>query len=112
MKLRPLNDWVVVRCAPIRQLTVSGLLLVHGERVRFAEVIAVGPGRFFKDKKHPVPPDVSPGDRVVFFRETLETQQGKNIVRLMQELDEEDLGVIRATDILFVIPPGMEVDVR
>jgi len=86
--------------------------LVHGERVRFAEVIAVGPGRYYKGKKHPVPVDASPGDRIAFFRETLETQQGKNIVGALQELDEKDLGVIRATDILFVIAPGVEIDVR
>lgn len=111
MKLRPLSDWVVVRCEPIRQISLSGLVLPHGERVRIGEVIAVGPGRYFKGKKHPTPPDVSVGDRIAFFRETLETQQGKKIVQFMQELGD-DLGLIRASDVLGVLPPGVKVEIR
>lgn len=110
MPVRPLNDWVVVRCEPIRTER-NGLILVHGERVRFGEVIAVGPGRKYRDKKYITKPAVRPGERVAFYRETLETQSGKQIARVVQELGN-DLGMIRATDILFVIAPGVEVEVQ
>ena len=43
---------------------------------------------------------VQPGDRVVFFRENLEHQQGKAIMGVLQHLGD-NIGMIRADDILF-----------
>jgi len=108
--IRPLNDWVLVRCEPIPEM-IGSIIVPNGTRVRAGEVLAVGPGRVYRDKNVRTPPDVQVGERVAFFRETLETQQGKTVAGILQDLGD-DLGLIRATDVLFVIPPGMEVDVR
>ena len=110
MKLRPLNDWVLVKCEVIPE-KIGNIFLPHGTRMRTGEVLAVGPGRVYKDQKHRTPPDVTVGERVAFFRETLETQQGKTIVGVLQDLGD-DLGLIRASDILFIVPPGTVVDAQ
>lgn len=44
---------------------------------------------------------VQEGDRVCFFRENFETQQGKEVMRVVQQL-EDNVGMIRRDDILFV----------
>ena len=108
--IRPLNDWLLVRCEKIPE-KIGAIIVPNGTRVRTGEVLAAGPGRFYKDQKARTPVDVSVGDRVAFFRETLETQQGKQIVSVLHDIGD-DIGLIRATDVLFVIPPGVKVDLQ
>ena len=108
MHVRPLKDWLVVKLDPIQEMTASGLLALPQstsgvERQRTATVLRVGPGRRLESKKGTVvvPIDLLPGDKVIFFRENLEHQQGKEVLRILQEL-EEDTGMIRADDVLLV----------
>ena len=108
MPVRPLHDWMVVKLDPLPTETRGGLVLPQGssgaERVRTGTVLRVGPGKPFwssKLKKELVNPvGVEPGERIAFFRENLEHQQGKQLVRVLQEL-EEDTGLIRAGDVLY-----------
>lgn len=108
MRLRPLLDWIVVQLDPIPTHEGS-ILLVHGARVRTARVRAVGPGRKLSNGQT-APPDVHPGDKVAFFREHLEHQQGKTLMHTLEDLGE-NIGLIREPDVLFVIPEGVDVKV-
>ena len=94
---------MVVKLDPLPTETRSGLILPSGtsgeENQRTGTVLRVGPGR--KVKGAVVPVGVSPGDRVVFFRANLEHQQGKQMVGIIQEL-EEGTGMIRQDDVLWV----------
>jgi co-chaperonin GroES (HSP10) len=103
-----LHDWLLVRMEPIQE-KVGSLFTVHGERVRKGEVLAVGPGKARADGVR-IPMGVEVGEVVVFYREHLEHQQGKQLVSTLKELGD-DLGLIRVTDVLFVIPPGSKVTV-
>jgi chaperonin GroES len=77
MKLRPLNDRVIVKRKEPGRVTPGGLHLpdsvVEKEKPREGTVIAVGPGCLLRDEdgsiKHEglrVPPQVKVGDVVVF----------------------------------------------
>lgn len=101
MHVRPLLDWMVVKLEPLPNETPGGIFLVPSaaERVRMGTVLRVGPGRWEGAVRVPV--GVKPGDRVAFFRENLEHQQGQQLARVLHEL-EEDVGMIRASDILYV----------
>ena len=109
MLIRPMNDWVLVHMEPIRE-TTGTIIQVHGERVRRGLVLARGPGRYEKGNLERTPTGVEPGDRVVFFRENLEHQPGKAIMHVMQEMGD-DVGLIRASDILLVLMGDVEVTV-
>lgn len=104
MGVRPLQDWLVVKLDPLPETTSGGLVLPNGtsgmERQRTGTVLRVGPGVTRKGVLQPA--GVSPGERIAFFRENLEHQQGKEMVRLLHEL-EENTGMIRQNDILFVV---------
>lgn len=107
IKLRPINDWVLVKMDPIPE-KMGSLFTVHGDRVRQGIVLSHGPGRKVKGRYIPI--GIEKGERVVFFRETLEHQQGKQIVASLKDLGE-DLGLIKGSDILFVIAPGENITV-
>lgn len=109
MGVRPLHDWLLVKMEPLPKEGVSaGGILLPGdrdqERQRVGVVMGLGPGRRrWSDrlKKEIVEPfDVEVGERVVFFRENLEHGQGKALVGVLQQL-EEDMGLLRPSDILF-----------
>jgi co-chaperonin GroES (HSP10) len=107
MRVRPLHDWVLVKMEPLPEATPGGIVLAGtsvAERQRTGTVLRLGPGRrCWSDrlKKEIVKPmDVEVGERVVFFRENLEHQQGKAIMGVLQQL-EEDVGLIRTDDILY-----------
>ena len=103
MHVRPLQDWLTVKLDPLPETTQSGLFLSASaqERQRSGTVLRIGPGRPSTTARRK-PMEVSPGDRIVFFRENLEHSQGKAMTRLMHEL-EENTGMIRMVDILYVI---------
>lgn len=78
------------------------IVLLHGTRVRTGEVLAVGPGRHTK-RGAIIPLDVQVGERIAFYREHFEHQQGKMIAHRLAELGD-DLGLLKETDVLFVLP--------
>jgi co-chaperonin GroES (HSP10) len=109
MSFRPLLDWILVKLEPLPESSSGGIFLpatTSGqERVRYGTVLKTGPGRPVGKSGAIQPTGVVPGDRVAFFRENLEHQQGKELVRILQQV-EEDTGLIRANDILYVVEPG------
>lgn len=68
MKLRPLNDRLIVKALPKEEATKSGIILpdtVDKERPEQGEVIAVGPGKLLEDGKRSAM-DVKVGDKIIF----------------------------------------------
>ncbi|MDD2786275.1 MAG: co-chaperone GroES [Patescibacteria group bacterium] len=68
MKLRPLNDRLIVKALPKEEVTKSGIILpdtVDKERPEQGEVIAIGPGKLLEDGKRSAM-DVKVGDKVIF----------------------------------------------
>ena len=64
MKLRPLNDQVVLKQVEAEEKTKSGIILSGGsqEKPQMAEVLAVGPGT--EDEKM----ELAVGDKVIFSK--------------------------------------------
>ena len=93
MKLRPLEDRILVRKNNINVMSKGGIMLPDinkKSRVRCFQgvILAVGPGRYYNCKRIPV--EVAVGDLVVF---------GKfNGVEV--STDEEDLVMLHESDIL------------
>jgi co-chaperonin GroES (HSP10) len=99
--IRPLHDWLLVRLDPIPEKSGSIFLTGSGAvRRRTATVLRVGPGRWDAGRMNRVPVGVEPDDKVTFWREHLEHQQGKQLVRALAELGD-DLGLIRSSDVLY-----------
>lgn len=98
--IRPLHDWVLVKFTPPPKEERAGSLIVLGsnvERVLIGVVERFGPGQW--DAGHLVPTDLNVGDRVAFFRENLETSQGKRVTHILSELG--DYALIRESSILY-----------
>lgn len=68
MKLRPLEDRVVVKPIEVEEKTKSGIVLpdTAKERPQQGEVIAVGPGRYEDGQR--VPMEVKVGDIVIYSK--------------------------------------------
>lgn len=68
---RPLNEWLVVeKDAPVDR-SKGGIMLPDNDpkkRSQTGRVVAVGPGRWFKDTNARVPLGVTVGDRVLFLQ--------------------------------------------
>lgn len=115
MKLRPLNDVLLVRLEPARTTTAGGIVRPDTKQhpIRIAEVLRVGPGKRWKNartgKFEYWPTDARPGDRVVFLAALLQTEQGQQQRRSYSLEDNQAL--IRETDVLFVVPKGEEVEI-
>jgi len=94
MKLRPLQDRVLIRRV-VPEATTSGGIIIPDtatEKPMEGEVVAAGPGARDEDGNlHP--PGVRTGDRVLFGK-----WSGTEI-----KLDGEDLMIMKETDILGVI---------
>ena len=69
MKIRPLNDRVIVLREEEEQKSTGGIIIpdTAKEKPQRGKVIAVGPGKFSKDGKR-IPMDVKSGDRVFFAK--------------------------------------------
>jgi chaperonin GroES len=94
MKMRPLQDRVLIRRVEPETKTSGGIIIpdTAKEKPMEGEVVAVGPGTRDKDGKlHPL--DVKTGDRVLFGK-----WSGSEI-----KLDGEDLMIMKESDILGVI---------
>jgi chaperonin GroES len=94
MKLRPLQDRVLVRRVEPEAKTAGGILIpdtAQGKPME-GEIVAVGPGA--RDEKGKVQPlDVKSGDRVLFGK-----WSGTEV-----KLDSEDLMIMKETDIMGVL---------
>ena len=92
LKLKPLEDRIVVRPVEGEETTVSGIVIpdTAKEKPQEGEVLAVGPGRFEEGTR--VPLDVSVGDRVI------SSKYGGTEVAV----DGEDLLILSARDVLAV----------
>src|SRR3984893_11941842 len=94
MKLRPLQDRVLIRRVEPEAKTAGGIFIpdTAQEKPMEGEVIAIGPGVRDEDGKlHPL--DVKSGDRVLFGK-----WSGTEV-----KLDGEDLMIMKEADIMGVI---------
>ena len=99
MKLRPLQDRVLIRRVEPEAKTAGGILIpdTAQEKPMEGEVVAVGPGVRSEDGQlHPL--DVKTGDRVLFGK-----WSGTEV-----KLDGEDLMMMKESDILGVLDTTIE----
>lgn len=90
MKIRPLNDRVVVRRSEEEQTSAGGIILTGSakEKPNQGEVVAVGPGKSL-DNGEVRPLGVSVGDTVVFGRyaDSNTLKDGDDELIIMNESD-------------------------
>ena len=94
MAFRPLHDRVLVRRVESEEKTKGGIIIpdTAKEKPQEGEVVAVGPGA--RDEKGELtPPDVKPGDRVLFGK-----WSGSEVT-----IDGEELLIMKESDILGVL---------
>ena len=93
VKLAPLADRVVIKALEETETMRGGLYIpdTAKEKPQQGEVIAVGPGRFEKDKR--VPMDVKVGDKVLYGK-----YSGTEVT-----IDGESYLILRESDVLAVI---------
>jgi chaperonin GroES len=89
VQIAPLHDKVLVRRLEEKEIAKGGIIIpdTAKEKPQEGEVIAVGAGKIEKGQR--VPPDVQPGDRILFGKYT-----GNDITMEGQEyliLREEDI---------------------
>ena len=93
MKLKPLQDRVVVRLVEAEETTKSGIILTGSakEKPQVAEVVAVGPGLDTgKEKSKMV---VAVGDKVITSKYT-----GTEV-----KIDGAELTIVKQSDILAIV---------
>lgn len=95
IRLRPLEDRLVVRPGTAEETTASGLVIpdTAKEKPQQGEVLAVGPGRRSEQTGELVPMDVDEGDTVVYAK-----YGGTEIT-----VDGEDLLILSARDVLAIV---------
>ncbi|MEJ5347405.1 MAG: co-chaperone GroES [Desulfosoma sp.] len=94
MKLRPLNDRVVIKRIEEEERTAGGIIIpdTAKEKPIQGEVLAVGNGKLMEDGTRR-PLDVKAGDRVLFSK-----YAGTDV-----KVEGEDLLIMREDDILAII---------
>ena len=93
MKLKPLNDRVVLKQLEAEETTKSGIVLpgTAKEKPQQAEVVAVGPGGMVDGKE--IKMEVKPGDKVIYSK-----YAGNEV-----KLGEEEFIIVKQNDILAVV---------
>ena len=93
MKLVPLGDRVVIKQLVAEETTKSGIVIPgqNKEKPQQAEVVAVGPGGMVDGKE--VKMEVKVGDQVIYSK-----YSGTEV-----KLDDEELIIVRQSDILAII---------
>ena len=93
VKVTPLADRVVVRALEEAEQMRGGLYIpdTAKEKPQQGEIIAVGPGRFEKDKR--VPMDVKVGDKVLYGK-----YSGTEV-----KIDGQELLIMKESDIMGVL---------
>ena len=94
MKIRPLQDRVIVRRLEEEETTKGGIIIpdTAKEKPQEGKVIAVGKGKFTEDGKL-IPLDVKVGDKILFGK-----YSGTEI-----KIEGEELLIMREEDILGII---------
>ena len=94
MKIRPLNDRVLVKRLAEEQVTKGGIIIPDSAKEKPAEgeIVAVGHGKL-NDKGERVPVELKAGDKVLF------SKYGGTEVKI----EGEDYLIMREDDILGVI---------
>src|SRR5881409_580652 len=93
VKVAPLADRVVVRALEETETMRGGLYIpdTAKEKPQQGEVVAVGPGRYEKDKR--VPMEVKAGDKILYGK-----YSGTEVT-----VDNEQLLILRESDVLAII---------
>src|SRR5438093_7252118 len=91
LKVRPLDDRVVVEPLEAEEKTAGGILLpdTAKQKPQRGRVLAVGPGKL-RDNGERTPPAVQKGDEIIFGR-----YSGSDI-----EMDGREIKIMRESDIL------------
>ena len=94
MKIRPLNDRVLVIREDEEQKTVGGIIIpdTAKEKPQRGKIVAVGPGKMGEDGKR-IPLDIKAGDRILFSK-----YAGTEI-----KLDDVEHVFMREDDILSIV---------
>lgn len=94
MKIRPLNDRILVKRMASEEVSAGGIIIPDSAKEKPAEgeVVAVGPGKL-SDKGERVAMDVKVGDAVLFSK-----YGGTDI-----KLEGDDFLIMREDDILGVV---------
>ncbi len=94
MKIRPLNDRILVKRLEEEEKTKGGIIIpdTAKERPQEGEVIAVGNGRVLEDGKR-IPLEVKVGDRIIFSK-----YAGTEV-----KIEGEEHLIIREDDVLGII---------
>ena len=95
MKLKPLEDRVIIKAVEEEEKTASGIVLpdTAKEKPMIGEVVAAGDGKWDEAGKNRVPMDVKKGDKVIYGK-----YSGTEV-----KLDGEERLIMREDDILCVI---------
>jgi len=96
MKLKPLEDRVIIKAVKEEEKTASGIVLpdTAKEKPMMGEVVAAGDGKWDEDGKKRIPVDVKVGDKVVY---------GKYSGTEYKTKDGDELLILRASEILAVV---------
>ncbi|HWT79826.1 MAG TPA: co-chaperone GroES [Candidatus Methylomirabilis sp.] len=94
MKLRPLNDRVLVRRFEEKEVKKGGIIIpdTAKEKPQEGEVLAVGPGKVTEDGKRQ-PMEVKVGDKILFGK-----YSGSEV-----KLGDEEYIIMREDDILGIL---------
>jgi chaperonin GroES len=96
MKLKPLEDRVIIKAVEKEETTASGIVLpdTAKEKPMLGEIVAVGDGKWDEDGKKRVPVDVKKGDKVIY---------GKYSGTEYKTSEGDELLILRASEILAVV---------
>lgn len=94
MKLRPLDDRVVIKQSEAEEKTTGGIILpdTAKEKPQIGKVIAVGPGKILDNGKH-AQMSVKKNDTVIYAK-----YMGNDI-----EIDSEKYVILKESDILGIV---------
>ena len=103
MKVRPINDWILIELKPL-ETQVGSIIVPNGVYFRKATVLATGPGKLLENGVRK-PTGVVPGELVLLPRAYAEVSQGR---LLLQELGDNQL-LVKPEDILLVFDEDVVV---
>jgi chaperonin GroES len=95
MKFRPLGDRVVVRRVKEDTKTAGGIIIPETaqEKPQEGEIVSVGPGAIDEKTGKRTPPEVKPGDVVLFGK-----WSGTEV-----KIDGEELQIMKENDVMGVL---------
>ena len=96
MKLKPLEDRVIIKAVAEEEKTASGIVLpdTAKEKPMMGAVVAVGDGKWDENGEKRIPVDVKKGDKVIY---------GKYAGTEYKSADGDELLILRASEILAVV---------